>query len=48
MDNKQAITHLIIPSILRYNSCIAMDQEFDWNSSIKTTIDSANISFAHF
>jgi hypothetical protein len=43
----QAITHLITPSILRYNSCIDMDQEFALNSSIKTTIDSANVSFAN-
>ncbi len=39
--------HLITLNILRYNSCITMDQEFALNSSIKTTMDSANVSFAH-
>ena len=43
----EAMSYLLTPKILRYNSCLSTDQEFSLNSSIVTSISSTHTSFQH-
>ena len=43
----EAMSYLLTPKTLRYNSCLSTDQEFCLNSSIVTSISSTHTSFQH-
>ena len=43
----EAMSYLLTPKTLKFNSCLSTDQEFCLNSSIITSISSSHTSFQH-
>jgi hypothetical protein len=43
----EAMSFLLTPKTLEFNSCVSTDQEFSLNTSVRTSISSAKSSFKH-